>query len=153
MHPIKKHKQRFINKYRELDDRYKCNGELIKLINYFFKRNWIYNIDPNSIKDSNNFFFNTKTFRIILCFDGCYNECNGFIKIYADLKTHYDKVKYCSIQCIIYKDNVDTLIKILEKLENDKEYYKLCDNREYLFDYGWIYTPDYKFKNPKNLKY
>lgn len=151
MHPIKKRKSKFLNKYNELDSKYQCNGELIKLIDYFFKKNWIYNTNPDVVKETNNLFFNTKNFHIALCFDGYYEECAGFVKVYTDLRNRYDKAKYSAIQFEIYKDNVDTFINIIEKIEKDKDYYKLVDEGVYPFEYGWICTPDPKFKHPKEL--
>lgn len=151
MHPIKKRKSKFLNKYNELDSKYQCKGELIKLIDYFFKKNWIYNTNPDIVKETNNLFFNTKKFHIALCFDGYYEECVGFVKVYTDLRNRYDKAKYSAIQFEIYKNNVDTFINIIEKIEKDKDYYKLVDEGTYPFEEGYAYTPDPKFKHPKEL--
>lgn len=151
MNPIKRHKVRFLNRYKALDEKYGANGELMKLINYFFKRNWIYNACPMPIKDVINIYLTASKFHIEVCFDGGYSECEGYIKVYADLRNQFNKTKYCAIQFEIYKDNVDTFIKMLERIENDRDYHRLVNDREYLFKDGWIREPDPKFKHPKGL--
>ena len=141
--------QEILNEYKELDTKYNCNGELLKFIEYLVKRKWIHNIQ----RVKNDIYLKTEKFYIAVCFDGGYSECEGFVKIYADLKNHFDKLKYCAIQAIIYSNNVDTLISMLERLENNIDYFHSCNNRETPFEYGYFCKPDPKFKQPKGLKY